>query len=137
MADFSFDFSELDRLAADLENAGRGVRPNVRKATEVTARKIKDRWKAKLAAGGGSLKHLPRAVSYDVDTTRVFGVDVVEAEIGPDPSKTQGRLDNISEFGTPTVAPRGYGLASLEENQADYVRGIEMAADETLTENGL
>jgi len=136
VAEFSTDFSELDRLAADIENAGRGVRTNVRKATEVTARKIKDRWKAKLA-GGGSLKHLPRAVSYDVDTTRVFGVDVVEAEIGPDPNKTQGRLDNISEFGTPTVAPRGYGLASLEEEQADYVHGIETAVDDTLSENGL
>lgn len=137
MAESSFDFSEIDRLAVDIENAGKGVRKNVVSATKVSAHNVKEAWKEKLSGGGESLKHLPRAVTYDVDTARVFGVDVVEGEIGPDPDRAQGRLDNISEFGSPTVAPRGYGLASLEENQADYVKGIGMATDETLKENGL
>ena len=132
MTDASFDFSELNRLAADLEKAGREVRPNVVKATHVTARKIKDRWRDKLK-GSSTLPGLPSAVSYDVKSPS----GAVEAEIGFDKGRRQGALGNVSEFGTPSVGPRGFGLASLEENQDDYVTGLEKAIDDTLKGNGL
>ena len=129
MADF--DFTDLSKLAADLQNAADAV-PNVKKATEVTARKVKDAWRDKLK-GSSTLPALPYAVTYDTKTTR----GAVEGEVGFDKSRPQGPLGNISEFGSVNNAPRGFGLASLEENQADYVTGIERAIDDTLKENGL
>lgn len=131
-----FDFSEFDRLAADLDKVARSAKSNVRKAVEVTARKVKDAWRDKLK-GSETLPALPYAVTYDIKGAQVFGTDFIEAEIGFDKSRPQGALGNVSEFGTPTVGARGYGLASLEENQADFVEGLRIAADETLNDAGL
>lgn len=130
MADF--DFSEIDKLAADLSSVARDTQPNVRKAVEVTARKIKDGWRDRLK-GSATLPGLPGAVSYDIDEPG----GSVEAEIGFDKGRRQGALGNVSEFGTPTVGPRGYGLASLEENQEDFAKGIGLAAGDTLGDAGL
>lgn len=129
MADF--DFSSLSELAADLGEVARSARPNVRKATQVTAQKVRDSWREKLA-GSATLPGLPAALSYDIETS----VSGVEAEIGFD-KEGQGNLGNVSEYGTPNVAPRGFGLASLEENQADFVKGILMAVDESLSDGNL
>jgi len=127
-----FDFSALDKLAADLGNVSRDTQKNVRKAVEVTARKVKDSWRDKLK-GSSTLPGLPGAVSYDVKSP----AGAVEGEIGFDKGRPQGALGNVSEFGTPKVGPRGFGLASLEENQDDFVEGIQIAASDSLSENGL
>ena len=129
MADY--DFSDLDKLAADLGD-GADALPNVKKAVQVTAFKVKTVWRTKLG-GSSTLPGLPAALSYDVEAD----AGSVDAEIGFDKSKGQGPLGNISEFGSPTVAPRGFGLASLEENQADFVTGIEKAIDDTLRDSRL
>lgn len=126
-----YDFSDLDRLAADLGD-GADALPNVKKAVQVTAFKVKTAWRTKLG-GSSTLPGLPAALSYDVEADS----GSVDAEIGFDKSKFQGPLGNISEFGAPTVAPRGFGLASLEENQADFVTGIEKAIDDTLRDSQL
>lgn len=131
-----FDFSEFDLLSADIGEAAKGARVEIRTALEVTARHVKDAWRGKLE-GSETLPALPYAVTYDVDRNKVFGVDVIEAEIGFDKSRTQGPLGNISEFGTPTTPPRGYGHAALEENQEDFERGVEIALDKALREAGL
>ncbi len=137
MADsVSFNFDELNTLAADLGEIPRSARKNVRAALQVTARNVKDAWRGKLE-GSETLPALPYAVTYDVDANKVFGVDVLRAEIGFDKSRSQGPLGNISEFGTPSTPPRGFGHAALEENQADFERGISIALDETLKEAGL
>ncbi|MEV7827506.1 hypothetical protein [Microbacterium enclense] len=130
MADF--DFSSLDKLAADLGTVSRDTQKNVRKAVEVTARKVKDSWRDKLK-GSSTLPGLPSAVSYDVKSAS----GAVEAEVGFDKGRRQGALGNVSEFGTPSVGPRGFGLASLEENRGDFEDGIGIALAETLEENGL
>lgn len=130
MADF--DFSEITKLAADLGDVAPETQTNVRKAVEVTARRVKDSWRDKLK-GSSTLPGLPSAVSYDV--TRPAGA--VEAEIGFDKGRRQGALGNVSEFGTPTVGPRGFGLASLKENEEDFVTGIGLAVDDTLKDAGL
>lgn len=126
-----FDFSEFDKLAADLGDAADAV-PFVKKAMQVTARNVKDAWRDKLK-GSQSLPALPYAVSYDVEVT----AGGVEGEVGFDKSKNQGPLGNISEFGSINNAPRGFGLASLEENQGDFVKGIETAIDDALKKGGL
>ena len=131
-----FDFSELNYLSADIAEAATGVNANLRTALEVTARHVKDAWKGKLE-GSETLPALPYAVTYDVDETNLFGVDVIRAEIGFDKSRTQGPVGNISEFGTPSTPPRGYGHAALEENQEDFERGVGIALDQTLRGAGL
>lgn len=134
----SFDSSELNYLAADLGEVARGIIPNVTTAVTVTARHVKDAWRDKLK-GSETLPGLPHAVTYDVDKNTVFGVDVIRAEIGFAKDRNQGRLGNISEFGTPSApsALRGYGHAALEENQEDFERGIGIALGDTLREAGL
>lgn len=129
MADF--DFSDFDKLAADLEGAADAI-PNVKKAVQVTSFKVKNAWRDKLR-GSASLPALPFAVSYDVKAD----AGSVEGEIGFDKGKPQGPLGNISEFGSINNAPRGFGLASLEENQVDFIKGIEQAIDDTLKAQGL
>lgn len=131
-----FDYSELNRLAADLGEAPKKSGPLLRKALEVTARNVKDSWRSKLK-GSQSLPGLPAAVSYDVNAHKVFGVGILEAEIGFDKSKPQGPLGNISEFGTPKTPPRGFGHAALQENTEDFEKGIELAIDQALREAGL
>lgn len=130
MADF--DFSEIDKLAVDLGSVASQTQPNVHKAVEVTARKVKDAWRDRLK-GSAHLRLLPHAVTYDI--TEPGGA--VEGEIGFDKGRKQGPLGNVSEFGTPTVGPRGFGLASLEENQEDFVKGIGLAVGDTLGDAGL
>ena len=131
-----FDFSEIDMLGVSIDEARQGVRGKLRSAVEITARNVKDSWRDKLE-GSHTLPALPHAVTYDVDRNTIFGVDVVRAEIGFDKHRNQGPLGNISEFGTPSTPPRGYGHGALEENQADFERGIEIALDQSLREAGL
>jgi hypothetical protein len=127
-----FDFSELDKLAVDIGTASGEVVGNVVKAVKVTSHNVKKDWQEPLQ-GSSTLPALARAVSYDV-TVRATGV---EGEVGFDKDKPQGPLGNISEFGSPTSPPRGFGLAALEKNQDDFVRGIEIATDDTLKDVGL
>lgn len=127
----SFDFSELSKLAADIDVAA-NVGPFAKKAVTVTARNVKDAWRDKLK-GSETLPALPYAVSYDVEVDD----GAIAAEVGFDLSKAQGPLGGISEFGTPTTPPRGYGHGALEENQADFKHGLEQAAADAMGEAGL
>jgi hypothetical protein len=124
-------FSDLSKLAADLVGAGADVVPNAVKAVAVTSNKTKQAWRRKLA-GSSTLPGLPGALSYTVTQGR----DAVEGEVGFE-KRGQGALGNVSEYGTPTVPPRGFGLASLNENEADFIVGLEKAVDDTLSGRGL
>jgi hypothetical protein len=129
MADF--DFSEFAALASDFEDAAAELQPNSVKAMGVTLNKTKKTWQEKLA-GSSTLPGLPRALSYDIEEA----AGEIVGELGFDKSRGQGALGNVSEFGTPTVAPRGFGLASQEETLADFVRGQEIALDQALKKLG-
>lgn len=120
------DFSELNQLAASLENVAANAGKNVRQAVEITSRKIKDGWRDKLK-GSVYLPALPYAITYDVTTFSGFGASVIQSEIGPDKDRNQGALGNISEFGTVNNPPRGFGLATLQENLKDYEDGLALA----------
>lgn len=130
MADF--DFNEFAELAGDFEVAASDLQENAFKAVQVTCYKTKETWRDKLK-GSAHLKFLPYAVDYDVK--EITGA--IEAEVGFNKSRKQGRLGNISEFGTPTIGPRGFGLASQEENLDDFVKGQEKAADDALKKGNL
>lgn len=129
MADF--DFGDIAKLSADLGKVSDEVVENVVKAVAVTSNRTKKSWQQRLA-GSSTLPGLPSAVTYTV-TRRAAEV---EGEVGFE-KRGQGALGNISEYGSPTVAPRGFGLASLEENTEDFVRGIERAVDDALKDGGL
>ena len=131
-----FDFSELDRLAADLGEVPAKSGPLIRKALEVTSRYVRDSWRDKLK-GSISFKHLPGAVTYDIATFKGFGASIFQAEIGFDKDRPQGALGTFSEFGKPGQPPMGFGHASLLENQDDFQKGINLAIGDALKESGL
>jgi hypothetical protein len=126
------DLSGFDRLQADLNGVGREVIPFAVKALAVTANNVKKTWRGKVSGAAG-LPGLAGALSYDVKAAGAH----IEAEIGYDKDRYQGPLGNISEFGSPTVAPRGYGAGALQENADDFVRGITNAVDDALKANDL
>lgn len=137
MADgIEFDFSQLDQLTADLGEVAADVGPNIRKAVEVTSLNIKKAWQEPLK-GSSTLPGLPYAISYDISTVQDVGGSVIKAEIGFDKNKSQGPLGSISEFGSPTITGRGYGLKALEANEGDFVKGLEIATERAEKDSGL
>ena len=128
----SFDYTDLTKLAVDIGAVPGDTSENVRTAVKVSSLNIKNAWKAKLQ-GSATLPALPNAVTFDMAESAAG----VESEIGFDKGRKQGALGNISEYGTPKTAPRGFGLASLNENQEDFERGIEIAIDQALKAAGL
>jgi hypothetical protein len=122
----TFDFSELSKLAADLGEVPAKVTANVKKAVEVTARHVKDDWRDPLKQS----ERIPRgaqSVSYDVGV----GSDGITAEIGPEIGGP-GALVGMLEYGTPTTPPTGYGHGALQKNEADFIKGLEIAAGDIL-----
>lgn len=122
-----FDFSELDALTADLTRAPKVAAENVGKALRVTAHKVRDDWREPLS-GSEYLPGGAAAVSYDLKGAASLTGSALSAEIGPE-LKGQGPLVGMLEYGTPTVGPRGYGLAALQKNEADFIDGINKAGD--------
>ncbi|MEA9983650.1 hypothetical protein [Subtercola sp. RTI3] len=134
MADgVSFDFSQIDSLATALDATAPVSRRNIRAALNTTSLKIKRTWQGK-AQGSPTLGGIARAINYDI-TSESSPQAPISSEIGIEVGKAQGSLGFISEYGSPTSPPKGYGLASLNENEADFQRGIEIAIDQAL--NGL
>jgi hypothetical protein len=90
------DFSQVERLADDLEGVPEETRPKFRKVIERGAVNIKNEMRAE-ASGHPTFKHFPRSISYDL--TGEF-----EAEIGPDKGRIQGALGNLLYFGRSNTA---------------------------------
>jgi hypothetical protein len=130
----TFDYSDISKLAADLGEAPAKVRGNVRKALEVTARHVRDDWRAPLEQS----ETIPRGaftVSYDISSDNSRTADIT-AEIGPTVrgkgSHWVGGLIGALEYGTPTTPPTGYGHAALQKNQDDFEKGLRIAAGDIL-----
>jgi hypothetical protein len=126
--DIGFDFSEMNKLAADLGDAGRRDGKKIRQAVEVTAFKVKKAWADKLK-GEPHLPHAPRSIGYDLLGTALSSKSDVTAEIGAETGKLQAPIVTVIEFGSPHSIPKGYGLAALQENQADFIKGLGLAVD--------
>ena len=124
-----FDFTEINRLAADLGNQPALTGKKLRQAFEVTARHIKDDWAKKLE-GEGRVPHAPRSITYDIIATP-GSVSKIEAEIGAESGRLQASIVTVLEFGAPgnNLAPRGYGHGALQENEPDFIHGLEVAAE--------
>lgn len=136
-----FDFSELDKLAADLGKVPDDAGPRIRQAVEITSRRIKDAWAEKLRGENG-VPHAPRSITYDIGTNVSFlrnalgsgpvdGANQIAAEIGAERGRLQAPIVTVLEFGAPgnNLPPRGYGHGALQDNEADFVKGLTMAAE--------
>lgn len=84
--------SEIRDLAVDLEKKAWRAIPEVAAVVKKGAQNIKEQYRSD-AESTGTTKHFSKSISYDINKGGL------EAEIGPDPSKTQGPLDNILYFG--------------------------------------
>ena len=138
------DASDLSKLAADIGKAPAKSGRTLRQAIEVTARNIRDAAREK-ASGLEHAPAFPASITYDVganhslrrETLGGGGADTILAEIGPDKDRTQGALGNLLEYGSVNNSPRGIMHGALQENQADFEKGINKAIDDALKAVGL
>lgn len=139
-----FDFSELDKLAADLVDAGENAGPHVRKAVEISARNVKEFW-AENAKGMEHAPAFPASITYDMGANHSLlrnafgggGASAVQAEIGPDKDRMQGALGNLIEFGSRNNSPMGLGHGALLRESENFEWQISKAAHDALSEAGL
>jgi hypothetical protein len=137
MADgMSFDFSELDKLAADLGEVPKNIGPFVRKATEVSARKVRDGWRDN-ARGLAHAPAFPSSITYDLKGGNAVRGSQIDADIGPDKGRAQGALGNLIEYGSVNNPPQGLGQKALQANQEDFVTGLGRAEDDARKKGNL
>ena len=147
------DFSELDKLAADLGQVPAESGKNFLQAIEHTARAVKDTARDN-AKGMAHAPAFPYSITYDVgvgydqsaaqQAMSVIGGAIsgarsstLRAEIGPDKNRAQGALGNLIEYGSVNNPPQGIMHGALQANEADFERGIEKATDDALKKAGL
>ena len=132
----SFDFTELDRLAADLAEVPKNAGPFIQKAVEIGARNVRDTWRSS-ARGLRHAPSYPGSITYDMVGYRGFGVSIIQADIGPDKERPQGALGNLIEGGSPTSAPHNFGTSALQAEQEDFITGIVTAEADARKKSGL
>lgn len=86
------DFSQVEKLAADLQAVPEETRPKFRAVVSKGALNVKNQMREE-ASGHPTYRHFPSSISYDMQGD--YG-----AEIGPDKSRVQGALGNLLYFGT-------------------------------------
>lgn len=118
---------DLQRLAADLQNARPVTAAKVRGVVQKGAVNVKNDWRAAWS-GLRSAPSLAAAVTYDVKVT----ADGVEAEIGPDKDRRQGALGNLLEFGSRNNAPTPGGEPALQAEEPRFAKAMEDIAGKLL-----
>lgn len=97
MAGVSIDTSELQAVAADLTAAGSGIAGIVRPIVHKGAMNIKAQMRTEMRASR-HFRQIASAIDYSMHGGMIFGVGVIEAEIGPR-TGSPGSLANIAYFG--------------------------------------
>lgn len=121
-----FDFSELNAFAAVLNDAPSSAVRNVVKATEVTARNVKD--DAREQADRTGLGKYAADIDYDM----VFQAPVIGADIGPTPGDS-GSFGFVEDGGGGVYSEPQHALRDAAiANEQDYVRGLLIAISEPL-----
>ncbi len=124
------DFSELYELAADLTAVPPEANKRVKQAIEVTSRGIKDDWKQGAEISGSYAKSYPASISYDLR----YPGGAIESDIGPVLGRTPGAGAGFLEEAPGGVdgPPTHAGRDALEANEADFLRGLEIAITDAL-----
>lgn len=100
MTGVQIDASELRQLGADLVSAGSGIAAKVRPVVVKGAVNIKNQLRSE-AQASRHFKGGARDIDFSMTSQKVFGVGVIEAEIGPRSGPGQpGSIMNIGYFGT-------------------------------------
>ena len=130
-----FDFSEINKLAADLATVPLKAIPNVTKAIEVTARHVKDDWKGGVP---GISSRGSSAYEGSIDYDMKPAVGGVGAEIGPNLGKAGGTFGLLEDGGGGVMsAPQHAGRNAAKKNEADFVKGLSKALADGEREAGL
>ncbi len=122
----------LDELIRDMSVLPKTFMGKVEKVASKGALNIKQDW-AQRWSGHSSIRHLPRAVRYDIETKQ----HTVTATIGPSLEKMQGPLGFIIEFGNTEYgslrnAPIPGGQPALDEEEPKFVRALADLGEESL-----
>lgn len=161
MDEIDADFSELIALQMDLEEVAETAGPHIRKAVEATAfdvkkdaaRKVGRRWLLRQAAA---------AIDYELKGFQAFGATVLDAEIGYNKDKPNGRLGNLVEFGAPRAPevilaknkrgekywmpkkgtrkplhPGSELQGALQDNEDNFTERLDAALDDAMREANL
>jgi hypothetical protein len=123
MADVIIDASQLEALADEIRQHSRQTPAKLVAVTSKGALSIKRDW-AKTWRGHPTIPYLPNAITYDLHVTP----REISAEIGPDPARPQGPLDNIIEFGTSRNAPIPGGAPALAREEGRFLTAVEKIA---------
>lgn len=116
---------ELRALAADLDRGAWKAIPAVAAVVAKGAHNVKNQMSAE-AENSGHYRHFSRTFSYDLKRGGM------EAEIGPDPDKTQGPLDNILYFGTSKSAAVLDIESALRQEAPKFEKHIADAVEKSL-----
>lgn len=121
------DLTELNRLEADLGKAGFRAAAAVNTTTVVAANKIKTLARS-FITGLAHAPAYPYSITYDVE----WDLSGVEAEIGPDKSKTQGALGNLLEYGSMNNPPNPHMGPALDREAPVWMAHLAAAAGKSV-----
>lgn len=125
----SDDFSDLYELAADLTGAPAKANRNIDKALKFTSVEIKKDWRQGAEATG--LTGYAASVDFDMK----YSPNEIASEIGPNLGRNQGSFGFVEDAnGGVKSAPQHAGRNALEANEADFVRGLEIAVFDATAE---
>lgn len=137
MADgFEIDFSDIGALAASFDKLNDFAPKRLRQAMEVTARHVKDEWSDSLR-GSRNLGYTPKSIGYEFTGTASEERSTLEVDIGAELERKQGSFVQFLEYGSPTQGPRGYGHLALQNNEADFEKGLTQALEDAEKDAGL
>lgn len=108
------DFSDLNRLAADLTKASIAAGPKIAAVVKKAATNVKNEAR-ELAPKGPHLPHYASTISFDM----TFDGGSIGAEIGP-VKGGQGSLGNILEYGTSKHAPQAHLGPALDREGPNF-----------------
>jgi hypothetical protein len=110
---------------------------NVTKMLQVAATNVKKGWAERLK-GSAYASGAPSSISYDLHGTTGARLGALSAEIGPE-LKGQGPIAGLIEMGSPgrNLAPHGFGLAALHDEEPDFETGVGKVVDSALKKANL
>lgn len=140
MDGISFNFEDLDRLAADLESVPKNIGPFLVSAIKFTSVNVKRAAQDKVKRRHRRFRGGVRAIDFEVKHFKGFGVNIIQSEIGYDKDKG-GAIGSLLEFGAPgapnAITPGNELARSLHENEEDFVRGVQRAEEDARKKAGL
>lgn len=131
----NFDFSELNKLAADLGHVPVLAGPNIVSAIKFTSVLIKK--ESAKSVGSKRWSAAAGAIDFDVHGTTGARLGAISSEIGYNKGRAGGPLGNIREFGSPHTPPSNDLLNALHANEADFQKGLNIALERAEKKAGL